>query len=222
MRIIDKNTDFYDYMQDSTDTLVFDRRGSWLLTKETLCSMYMSSSIWNRDKSKYRFMLLQCGATFWLLLITATERDGTLIKNYELSQLATWKDYDAQLNLINIDIIEFHMAYKLGLIKDGDYDIDLCKKNMDKLVSAIKHKEFRTNIRGINSYDSVKDKYEVPLLKATGIGNVVNNTEIFCAIEEYFSLKKTASETTEPKGGTNDDKITMHGFDLKSSFRGKR
>ena len=33
MRIIDKQHDFYDYLQDPTDRIVFDRRGSFLLTK---------------------------------------------------------------------------------------------------------------------------------------------------------------------------------------------
>ena len=42
---------------------------------------------------------------------------------------------------------------------------------------------------------------------------------MFCAIEEYFSIEKSKMETTEPKGATNDDKIVMHGFDTKLSFR---
>ena len=37
MRIIDKQHDFYDYLQDPTDRIVFDRRGSFLLTKELFC-----------------------------------------------------------------------------------------------------------------------------------------------------------------------------------------
>ncbi|MCR4616974.1 MAG: hypothetical protein K5669_02170 [Lachnospiraceae bacterium] len=37
MRIIDKQRDFYDYLQDSSDRIVFDRRGSFLLTKEIFC-----------------------------------------------------------------------------------------------------------------------------------------------------------------------------------------
>ena len=36
MRIIDKNTDYYDYLQNSDDPIVFDRRGSYLLTKDHL------------------------------------------------------------------------------------------------------------------------------------------------------------------------------------------
>ena len=37
MRIIDNKHDFYDYLQDPTDTVVFDRRNSFLLTKEIMC-----------------------------------------------------------------------------------------------------------------------------------------------------------------------------------------
>ena len=32
-------------------------------------------------------------------------------------------------------------------------------------------------------------------------------------------MAKTASETTEAKGTTNEDKVVMHGFDVKTSFR---
>lgn len=32
-------------------------------------------------------------------------------------------------------------------------------------------------------------------------------------------MEKTASETTEAKGTTDEDKIAMHGFDVKKSFR---
>jgi hypothetical protein len=35
-------------------------------------------------------------------------------------------------------------------------------------------------------------------------------------------MEKSKLETTEAKGTTNDDKIIMHGFDTKTSFRGKK
>ena len=38
MRIIDKQHDFYDYLQDPTDRIVFDRRGAFLLTKKLFCN----------------------------------------------------------------------------------------------------------------------------------------------------------------------------------------
>ena len=40
MRIIDKNTDFYDFYQDvyRDDTFTFDRRDSYILSKEMICN----------------------------------------------------------------------------------------------------------------------------------------------------------------------------------------
>ena len=35
-------------------------------------------------------------------------------------------------------------------------------------------------------------------------------------------MEKTASETTEAKGTTDEDKVIMHGFDAKWSFRKKK
>ena len=68
----------------------------------------------------------------------------------------------------------------------------------------------------------ITEKLHIPILKACGIGSIIDPLEMFCAIEEHFSLEKTASERTDAIGSTNDDKITMHGFDTKTSFRGKR
>ena len=34
MKIIDNQYDYYDYLQSYTDPIVFDRRGSFLLTRE--------------------------------------------------------------------------------------------------------------------------------------------------------------------------------------------
>ena len=64
-----------------------------------------------------------------------------------------------------------------------------------------------------------KEEYSIPILSPSGLANIINPTDMFCAIEEYFSIEKSKMETTEPKGATNDDKIVMHGFDTKLSFR---
>lgn len=86
MRIIDKNHDFYDYLQDPTDTIVFDRRGSFILTKKYICEHMVYPGYHN--KSKYRFILLQCGAAFWLILATITERtEYGAPSNYDLELL---------------------------------------------------------------------------------------------------------------------------------------
>ena len=65
-----------------------------------------------------------------------------------------------------------------------------------------------------------KIKKHIPLLKAT-LSQLLDAHEVFMAFEEYFSLEKSSSERREPLGSTNNDKIESHGFDLKTSFRGK-
>ena len=56
---------------------------------------------------------------------------------------------------------------------------------------------------------------------STGIATIVLPEDIYNAFDEYFSLEKTASESTIAEGTTNKDKIINHGFDTKTSFRGK-
>ena len=62
----------------------------------------------------------------------------------------------------------------------------------------------------------------IPILKNIGIPQLIPPLDIYLALEEYFSEMKTSSERTDPIGMTNDDKIISRGFDIKTSFRGKR
>lgn len=224
MRIIDKNTDFYDYLQDPTDTIVFDRRNSFLLTKEDICNSIPYSGF--RD-SKYRFILLQCGASFWLFLLTITKIDkNAFAKDYNLKLLINWKNYNKPNKLLSINIINFGYYYKFYNCKKQDIDIDLLEKNINDLKDAIDHNNFNkiTDLSNLTEYKSYKSGFKkeiktFPLLKACGMINLIDAQTLFCDIEEYFSIEKMKIETTEPKGVTNNDKIIMHGFDTKISFR---
>lgn len=242
MRIIDKQQDYYDYLQDYSDSLVFDRRDSFVLTKERVCDCFDGWSYGEPD-SDYRFVTLQCGATFWLLLATITKRERrpeyvrTHIQDYDLDVLATWKNYDAPNELLLIKTIDaeaFPCYYKMTHTKKNGpkhaLNLDGIKSNISDLIDAINHHDFnKFNMDTLsesyisrsakNGHDT--QKLTKPLLKACGISNAIDAQEIFCAIEEYFSIEKTAAERTEAIGTTNNDKITMHGFDLKTSFRGK-
>jgi hypothetical protein len=97
------------------------------------------------------------------------------------------------------------------------------EKTVDDMIAAIDHNDYRL-LATINKHCTwnrdKKTTYEIPILKASGLASVIDPLEMFCSIEEYFSREKTMAETTEPKGITNDDKIIMHGFDTKTSFRG--
>lgn len=205
MRIIDNKYDFYDYLQDPTDQLVFDRRGSYNLTKEVLCSKIKPYSYCS-TKNNYH-MLIQCGATFWLVLLKMNDT----MDNYDFELLDFWKNYDKPNELLKIDLMVFGWRINRGKVED--------------MRDAINHNDYLKdyNINRYTKYTDYKKKEEctIPILSPSGLGNIIDPIDMFCAIEEYFSIEKTKSETTEPKGVTNNDKIVMHGFDTKSSFRGK-
>ena len=112
MRIIDKNTDYYDYLQNSDDPIVFDRRGSYLLTKDRLCEVLVPAyynSIYTKDrriqeKHNYKYLLLQCGATFWLILLYDVRYNNYgRPTEYKMELLTTWKDYTRSRGVLVLD-----------------------------------------------------------------------------------------------------------------------
>ena len=225
MRIIDKNRDYYDYLQSSEDNrIVFDRRGSFTLTKEALCDAFCFVRYW--DKTPYRFLLMQCGAAYWLFLAEITSYEtsykGFLPSDYRLELLSSWKNFSKDIRLLDISVVNPRIPWKMTSKEE-------ILKHKDALQNEIaqgnysREKDLGRYIR----YTDHKGKWEkqelpYPLLKECGIAGLVGAQEIFSAIEEYFSMKITESERTEPLGMTNDDKIESHGFDTRTSFRGKR
>ena len=227
MRIIDKQNDYYDYLQDNGDSLVFDRRGSRALTKEEIKDTI------NRVLDSYYhvphvFLLVQCGTSYWLLFVEGTDikkRTGfcgpaEVVGNYNVWILSKWKEYNQPLKLLSVQAISFNHLWKYKI-----YDIEYHRQtvrtlNKDRLAEssqglreAVIHKEYKVY------QDFSKEGYL--LLKSSGIPNAIDPEEIYNAIDEYFSLEKTAAESTVAGGTTNNDKIKNHGFDTKTSFRGK-
>lgn len=224
MRIIDKKADFYDYLQDSTDTIVFDRRQSFELTKKLVCDNLRVRG------TNHTYMLLQCGYQYWLFLLTVTDKDQyDCPKDYSLELLDTWKNYNAPSALISIKQIRI-LKYDFDCASPFNQKKGFLKylnSSLDKLRAFINNNEYRTEA----SFDKntvykdhkggwTKESLTIPLLKSSGFSAIINPVDVFYAIEEYFSMQKTAAERTEPLGITNDDKISMHGFDTKTSFRG--
>lgn len=98
MRIIDKQHDFYDYLQDPTDRIVFDRRGSFLLTKELFCDGLRYQRYYS--DSRHRFVLLQCGAAHWLFFVAISSMDSyDRPIDYNMELLADWKNYDRPMEV---------------------------------------------------------------------------------------------------------------------------
>lgn len=237
MRIIDKNVDFYDYLQgtDTSGELVFDRTDSFVLSKEELASHLIRDKKWDYKKRQwetkpisYNFLLLQAGNKFWLFLVTIPEEK----KNYKLTLVSNWANYNLERALIKLNIIEFSWSImweisdkKKGFRRDSEIDMNSLQEKADMLIQAINTKNYEDK-KSLNKYsytvggDKEIEKH-IPILKACGIANFIDPLAFYLALDEYFSLEKQASEKTDAEGTTNNDKIVNHGFDTKTSFRGK-
>ena len=238
MRIIDKNTDFYDYLQNvyPDDTFTLDRSGeSYMLTKEMICG-----HLWLRprggpaklytNKPVYELGSLQVGGTIWLLLFSLIGKQcsGTHPADYTVELITSWKNYNKPRKLIQLKLIDFgYVTHFFDTEPCGyyfnDFDKDIIMAKVDALVDEVNTDNCR--FHDITSHQiQISGKYvtkHFPILKASGISNCIDPLDIYNAFDEYFSLEKQAAERTDAEGTTNNDKIINHGFDTKVSFRGK-
>lgn len=203
MRILDKNKDFYDYLQDYESDIVFDRRGSHILTNEELNTW----TLYNRYKSEFtdKYFLLQIGYTNWLILAKATKIGDSgsgyfTVEDYSLELVEMWKNYNKSVD------------FKFGVI-DSKFSIEyLYSKKWE-------HKKFIDDVKlGNFEYKNNLAEKSPIVLSKTKLPSILNAQDIYLAIEEWLSHKK---DDVAHDSMTDKEKIVSHGFDTKSSFRGK-
>ena len=202
MRIIDKNRDFYDYFQDYDSDIVFDRRGSRILTNEEL-NVWV---LWGRHKADDKYFLLQIGYTNWLILAKATKINqdgygGYTVEDFSLELIEMWKDYNKSVD------------FKFGEIKTH-YTLEyLTSKKFNHktvLIDDIKLGNFE--------YKNNFTEKSLIVLNKTKLPSILNAQDVYLAIEEWLSHKK---DDVVHDSMTDKEKIVSHGFDTKVSFRGK-
>ena len=231
MRIIDKNTDFYDYLQNvyKDDSLTFDRTDSFELTKEIMRETIRYSHRYN----KYVFCLLQVCSTFWLFLLEITKQDDLyeIPKEYSVELLSSWKNYNKPRKLIQVDTIRFDWEvlhrfqhYNYGFMR-SEYDKQSILNNVSVLVQAVNLNNYRVEYSAdrhiIRNGDGSQFEKHIPILKSCGMAAWIDPLVIYLSIEEYFSLEKQSTERDSSIGITDKEKVENHGFDTKTSFRGK-
>ena len=230
MRIIDKNTDFYDYLQNvyRDDSVTFDRTDSFLLSKDMICeNLYFhgrSSGFYSERGvclHKEYYVLIQICNTFWLFSAEVTKIDrNDKPADYSVELVATWKNYNKPRKLIQVDLISFRYTV-IKFIPEK-------RKERDKsvFIQAIDTNGHRSdasfNKRTVTQGDGRKIEKHIPLLKASGFAPLMNPQDVYLSLEEYFSAEKQSQERTESVGITDKEKIENHGFDTKISFRGKQ
>ncbi|MBR1796487.1 MAG: hypothetical protein IJ757_00510 [Clostridiales bacterium] len=175
-------------------------------------------------------MLLQIGSVYWLFLADIIKLDPDYkAEDYNLELIAYWKNYNKPRVLIKMDIIGFDYHVRNQLYVDNrswvmGYDRQKITDKADMLTKVIDMNDYRTldtidRCVVMQGYNRVEK--HIPLLKECGISTCVDPMDVYMAFDEYFSMEKTASERSDAKGTTNNDKIINHGFDTKVSFRGK-
>lgn len=227
MRIIDKNNDFYDYLQGiyRDDSVVFDRTDSFMLTKDIMCEHLNHS--YNRRRGSHTFVLLQICHSFWLFLLEITQKtDYDHPKDYTVNLITRWDNYDKPRCLVKLDIISFGLSlYRKDWYKLSENDQWALVDHIDDLIHAIDQNNYHVDV-SINKHtyysgDGSQKEKHIPLLKASGLANSIDPLDAYLAFERYFLLEKSSMERTESVGLTDKEKIGNHGFDVKASFRGK-
>lgn len=202
MRIIDKNKDFYDYFQDYDSDIVFDRRSSHILTNEELNRWVL----WTRHEADDKYFLLQIGYTNWLILAKPTKinRDGYggyTVEDFSLELIEMWKDYNKS---IDFKFGEIKTYYALEYLTSKKFN------HKTALIDDIKLGNFEYKNNFTEKSPIVLNKTKLP--------SILNAQEVYLAIEEWLSHKK---DDIIHDSMTDKEKIVSHGFDTKSSFRGK-
>lgn len=203
MRIIDKNKDFYDYFQVYNDDVIFDRRGSYILTNQDICDLWCG---FHEDFSD-KYLLLQVGYSYWLM-IAKCESTAVSITNvsqcvdYSLELIDYWKDYN-HFDSLHFGTVDKHFSTEFLFSKKWDW-----KSN---LIDEIK--------RG--NYEYKKDfteRHPNLIFRNTKIPSVVMADDLYNAFDEYFSHLK---DDVKVDNMSDIEKVESHGFDKKTSFRGK-
>ena len=222
MRIIDKHTDFYDYLQYvyHDNSLSFDRRNSFVLSKKTIFDYLRTMYCTAQTKiGRHFFLKLQVCNTIWLFLGTVTKEDRYNILDYSLELLANWKNYNLPRKLIDLELIEFPFFVLRSIISKSTSQEEKTKD----LIQSVNNQNYNVYVNLSTCIfqkgdDSLIER-DIPILISCGIAEIIDPLSMYQALEEYFSLEKQDKERTESIGLTNNEKIENHGFDLKTSFR---
>lgn len=214
MRIIDNKRDLYDDYQHlyKDDTIVFDRRDSFVLSKEDFMR-YLNCYRWNMREPEETYVLLQVHHTFWLLKVNSLENDvyGHCTK-YNLDFYSKWNNYDSDDKLISLSTVSFNWLNKQAKNKTVKDRIDAINKRdyytYHEFDCKTIRRDYKSRIKG--------EEKHIPILRETGIWQHIDPLDVYLALEEYFINQKAMSERREPIGMTDEDKVITHGFDDKS------
>lgn len=229
MKIIDRNSDYYDYLWQQNggdDEVVFDRRGSVLLSKQTLCdAINCGDGCYRIVNGKKRFIPLlpynffpwekKNGEPFFLFVLAAGF-------NFFVIKLSSLR-YEENTNLLidfSMELICSRKWYEYKGEPLNLYTVDSKAFVVDKLSAEEWHKAnfSNCNFRPLLNLSGELERCPIPILRGAGFASIIPPEEIYCGIDEYLLASKN-DVSAESAGLSDADKAVNHGFDKRTSFR---
>ena len=210
MKIIDRNKDFYDYMQgiyfDASNT--FARRGSHIISKEMLLrpfGMLEAEIYYLHIQINYlNYIIKAIGSSF-----SYGCKNQIYSANDSNFQLVTfWKDYETK-NLVKVDFF-----------KIPEYNEKYFEKSPISILKETKMYQLHSKRFNWDGFDINEKNF--PIFKDSGLVKFFDAREIYFAIDDYLSSQKTKNERIESINITDKEKIINHGFNISYSFRNKK
>jgi len=196
MLIVDKNDDFYDHyshIYGIDKQIVFDRKGSILLTDTSLFNHFYNMRI-----SQRYFSLLEVGYKQYLFEF----------KDVKLT--SPFNDPEYALDVIKVFDEQKHLFEKpmtIAPVSNTFYNAWQMFYNKNKMKKSVELRDITFENRN----------FDLPILKDTKLTKVLDAETIWKDLNVYISSQKNDKDVAIVN--TDKDKIVNHGFDLKSSFR---
>ena len=215
MRIFCKEKDYYDYLQDYSDDIIFDRRKFVKLTsKEILKEIPIQE--YHHKVNVFQVFALRAGYYLFffkskIVLHNDPEHYSYYIEcdfDYEIEYLGQRIDYEYK----GSEILTFEW-----------YDISA---GHDKKWNRMYYDVMEVNLSNIEKGNWNFERYgkerrrepKVPLLRNTFITKYIPAELIYRGIDDYIRASKNDVDQ-ESEGLTDVDKVINHGFDKRTSFR---
>lgn len=199
MYILDKNKDYYDYFSNiygSDKNITFDRRGSIIITDETVVRIY------NYDKHEGQFFILEIGNVQYLIRLydLVLKKADRLYSTIEVFDSVKMEIKNIFRN--NKNIFGFPISIRSVNIPNRSYHYNK------------KTGEFKTDYTEYCVTDTTI--INLPILANTQLTRLIDPEEIWKELSNYISsLKNDKDSVFVP----DIQKVVNHGFDKKESFR---
>ena len=241
MKILDKNSDFYDYLSFSEfadDELTFDRRGSFCPSRDELLARCAGQTKYRRDeefhgKNWKRYRRLQENPFYELILVAGTEffvlelldlkfeertdesgRKTSECVNFTPVLVESRKNYGVDLGILRLYFAEAEWYDRRARRKHSAWGGG---SERSWKSANLANARFSAVFKG----EDGKADERIPILLPLGISQVLPAERVYSGIEEYL-FSKREEKPRESRNLDDRGKILNHGFDTRTSFRNCR